>query len=634
MNVYNNAAEVAERIVGKKDNRRQEKVQLWIKYLADKTSEKSLMLLTDIYESMVQRILWDNLKVYNDNNDYEDCFQEARIALVRAIRRFDPDRGVLFYTYAHDTIIGAVKRYFRDQTHTIRIPAWAQELKSKLDKTGGTDIDHLEQYSPEFQRVLQDGYILLSLDGSTDDTGLTISESLAGELNTEDTGLTNVLVEKFLRGLQPKDQAILIEYLKGYNISEISRIVGLSVNYTGYRFRRIISGLKDRALGSGVENTVARESALEEEAAMGKRKRSKDMKTDVADGKEHFFTLPPGKSSDDQAIELSPRELETAMLLWPVLPAGDSGESVQINYDFLGDYLNILPGTAEEIVRRLVTKGVVHSGTEEGDGLSRGCPKISISANSNQTIDNKIIRPGRTYTLNVLGAKREEGLITTGEDSRPPLPVPPPPSPPPSPRSRYPRFDQGDSSIPKLSRQEALIAMIIWPVLTKEKQIDHGFVAKKIGTASNAHISALMARLVKKGMIATSKRRWYIQAKAKFMLTDYVGKPVKLDALELKCGIVYDLSQMALQTYETAAFVSRKRTKADITGPNPAPPPPLNLNNIDTIILERLQLRRTAVFEEVEDLKATVEAANQMLVEKQKELDAVDTAIKYFEHSG
>jgi len=67
---------------------------------------------------LAKRLAWR----YHDRDEYDDLVQVASFALMKAIDRFDPDRGVTFATYAVPTIIGALKHHFRDHTWTVRVP--------------------------------------------------------------------------------------------------------------------------------------------------------------------------------------------------------------------------------------------------------------------------------------------------------------------------------------------------------------------------------------------------------------------------------------------------------------------------------------------------------------------------------
>ena len=66
--------------------------------------------------------------------EFDDLFQVASLALVSALERFDPDRGIRFSTFAVPSITGAVRNYFRDHYKLIRTPRNTQQLLKKLDE--------------------------------------------------------------------------------------------------------------------------------------------------------------------------------------------------------------------------------------------------------------------------------------------------------------------------------------------------------------------------------------------------------------------------------------------------------------------------------------------------------------------
>ncbi|GAE88322.1 SigB/SigF/SigG family RNA polymerase sigma factor [Acetivibrio straminisolvens] len=73
-------------------------------------------------------------KFLNRGIDYEDIYQVASIALIKAVERFDPDKGVKFISFATPTIIGEIKRYFRDKGSVIRIPRRIYEVYQKINQ--------------------------------------------------------------------------------------------------------------------------------------------------------------------------------------------------------------------------------------------------------------------------------------------------------------------------------------------------------------------------------------------------------------------------------------------------------------------------------------------------------------------
>src|SRR4051812_18031634 len=64
----------------------------------------------------------------------DDLIQVASIGLIKAIDRFDTSRDVAFSSYAVPTILGELKRHFRDKTWSVRVPRDLQELALKVDR--------------------------------------------------------------------------------------------------------------------------------------------------------------------------------------------------------------------------------------------------------------------------------------------------------------------------------------------------------------------------------------------------------------------------------------------------------------------------------------------------------------------
>jgi len=72
-------------------------------------------------------------KYINKGIDYEDIYQVASLGLIYAIERFDIDRGFEFSSFATPTIIGEIKKYFRDKGWSVRVPRRIQELSKKVN---------------------------------------------------------------------------------------------------------------------------------------------------------------------------------------------------------------------------------------------------------------------------------------------------------------------------------------------------------------------------------------------------------------------------------------------------------------------------------------------------------------------
>jgi RNA polymerase sigma-B factor len=66
--------------------------------------------------------------------EYDDLFQVASLALIKAVERFEPGRGVKFASFATPTLVGEIKNYFRDKTRMIRISRRDSEMIRRLDE--------------------------------------------------------------------------------------------------------------------------------------------------------------------------------------------------------------------------------------------------------------------------------------------------------------------------------------------------------------------------------------------------------------------------------------------------------------------------------------------------------------------
>ncbi|MGN9768461.1 SigB/SigF/SigG family RNA polymerase sigma factor [Micromonospora sp. SD12] len=156
---------------------------------------------------------------------YDDLAQVAALALVRAVDGFDVERGVPFSGYAVPSILGALRRHFRDTTWAMRVPRRAQELNGRM-RAGTAELtqsrghhpsaaelaEHLEVRVEEIQAtaLAAQAYRLMSLDAPRHDTDDLGTLALIGAVDPAFARVDDHLVlRSLLADLPPRERRIL-----------------------------------------------------------------------------------------------------------------------------------------------------------------------------------------------------------------------------------------------------------------------------------------------------------------------------------------------------------------------------------------------------------------------------------------
>jgi len=198
-------------------------------------------------DELIEAHLWlaDRLARHfaNRGEPLDDLYQVSSLALIKAVDRFDPERGVEFTSYATTTIIGELKRHFRDRGWSVRAPRRIQELYLHL----GQAISDLSQSlgrSPTIQELAQvtgaseedvlealeagQAYRATSLDapGEDDDT---LGSHLGGEDEEFGNSERRMLLAPYLSKLPRREQLILkLRFEDDLTQSEIAQQLGIS----------------------------------------------------------------------------------------------------------------------------------------------------------------------------------------------------------------------------------------------------------------------------------------------------------------------------------------------------------------------------------------------------------------------
>jgi len=203
----------------------------------------------------------------NRGEPIEDLIQVAPLGLLKAVERFDPSRGLEFSTFATPTIVGELKRHFRDKGWAVRVPRRVQELHLRM----GTVVNNLSQElgrSPTIPEIAQRAevsvdevleameagraYRFSSIDAPAADDDDRAQSPAAAQLGEDDTGLEEVeqrmLLSPLIASLPKREQMIIhLRFFRGMTQSEIASRLGISQMHVSRLLARSLVQLRDRA---------------------------------------------------------------------------------------------------------------------------------------------------------------------------------------------------------------------------------------------------------------------------------------------------------------------------------------------------------------------------------------------------
>jgi len=193
----------------------------------------------------------------------DDLTQVATIGLIKSIDRFDLERGVEFSTYATPTIVGEIKRHFRDKGWAVRVPRRLQELKLSLTKAIGDlaqregrapTVSELATYLQMSEEEVLEGlesataYSTVSLDAP--DSGDEDAPAVADSLGMVDDALEGVeyreSLKPLLEQLPPREKKILLlRFFGNMTQSQIAAELGISQMHVSRLLARTLTQLRE-----------------------------------------------------------------------------------------------------------------------------------------------------------------------------------------------------------------------------------------------------------------------------------------------------------------------------------------------------------------------------------------------------
>ena len=193
----------------------------------------------------------------------DDLVQVAMLGVLKAVERFDPDYGAAFATFAVPTIVGELRRHFRDTTWAVHVPRRARDLQHTV-KVAVDELGQLLGRSPTVAEIagqagVRQEDVLDALEAarcyrktplqseSDDGTGEIVDIAALGQ---DERGLDAVeataTIEQLLTVLPARERRIVeLRYVQGYTQSRIADLVGVSQVQVSRLLRRSLAVMRD-----------------------------------------------------------------------------------------------------------------------------------------------------------------------------------------------------------------------------------------------------------------------------------------------------------------------------------------------------------------------------------------------------
>jgi RNA polymerase sigma-B factor len=193
----------------------------------------------------------------------EDLVQVANLGLVKAVDRYDPDRGIAFTSYAVPTILGELKRHFRDRTWSLHFSRGLQESIARVDRATEALRQQLGRYPSANEvarhcgmtvedvteaRLADNASRMSSLDAPVQRE----DGELGDLLGHDDAGLNRVedqlWIEQLTGSLSPREREILrLRFVEDLVQREIAERVGISQMHVSRVLRQALDHLAEAA---------------------------------------------------------------------------------------------------------------------------------------------------------------------------------------------------------------------------------------------------------------------------------------------------------------------------------------------------------------------------------------------------
>lgn len=202
----------------------------------------------------------------------DDLMQVAALGLVKAVDRFDVSREIAFSSYAVPTILGEIKRHFRDRTWSVRVPRDLQEMALKVERAVG-DLTRELHRQPSVSELAKHlaiseeaalealqaagAYHATSLDvprgGSDQDAGSdTLADTIGDDDGSYDRAEDRATIDQLMRSITPREREVLkLRFEQDMTQAEIGEVIGVSQMQVSRLIRQAVARLRLAAAQSG-----------------------------------------------------------------------------------------------------------------------------------------------------------------------------------------------------------------------------------------------------------------------------------------------------------------------------------------------------------------------------------------------
>lgn len=235
-----------------------ELLQRWRRDREARARELLVQRFTPLARSLARRYA-------HTSEPFEDLMQVASLGLLKALERFDPGQGAAFTSFAVPTILGELRRYFRDSSWGIHVP---RELQEQALKVGSAQDELVKEHGRaptvnelavylelDTEKVLEalqaaQAYEALPLDApagsaADGDEGMTYLDALGSEDEHYELVELDATVAAAMKSLAPRERAIVrLRFIEEFSQAEIGRRIGISQMQVSRLLRRSLEELR------------------------------------------------------------------------------------------------------------------------------------------------------------------------------------------------------------------------------------------------------------------------------------------------------------------------------------------------------------------------------------------------------